>query len=151
MTDASKPLRIIKQERYAQELYKGTIASQAYVNAGYKANKGNASELANSENIIKRVAYLQQVAALRKGITVDSLCDELTDVQTLAVTDKQLGVAVSAVMGKAKLMGLLIDKKESGKAGEFSGLSVDELRKQLKADLDALEAMRALPTDGTSH
>jgi hypothetical protein len=49
-------------------------------------------------------------------------------------------------MGKAKLMGLLIDRKESGKPGEFASMSIEELRKQLKADLDGLEAIRKAKT-----
>jgi hypothetical protein len=49
-------------------------------------------------------------------------------------------------MGKAKLMGLLVERKESGKPGEFASMSVEELRKQLDADLAALEAMRKAKT-----
>jgi len=40
----------------------------------------------------------------------------------------------------------LIDRKESGKAGESAHLSIEELRKQFEADLAALEAMRKAKT-----
>jgi hypothetical protein len=142
MTDASLPLTPVKQELFVQELMRGTPQAQAYEKAGYKPNPGNASELASTEKISKRLAWLQQRQAARQGITIDSLCDELDEARAGAMNDKQYATAVSASLGKAKLMGLLIDRKESGKAGEFAHLSVDELRKQLKADLDASKAMR---------
>jgi hypothetical protein len=48
-------------------------------------------------------------------------------------------------------MGLLIDRKESGKAGEFAHLSIEELRKQLKEDLDGSDTgAQASEADKTS-
>ena len=64
----------------------------------------------------------------------------------IGVAAKQPSAAIAATMGKSKLMGLLIDRKEGGKAGEFAHLSIDELRKQLNDDLAALEAMRKAKT-----
>jgi hypothetical protein len=146
MTDASLPLTPVKQELFVQHLMKGVPQAQAYEKAGYKPNPGNASELASSEKVSKRLAWLQQRQAARKGITVESLCDELDEARALATATEQPSAAIAATMGKAKLMGLLIDRKESGAAGEFAKLTTEELRQQLEADLAALEAMRKAET-----
>src|SRR5690242_653084 len=91
MTDASLPLTPVKQELFVQELMRGTPQAQAYEKAGYKPNPGNASELASSEKVSKRLAWLQQRQAARKGITVESLCDELDEACAAALVDKQYG------------------------------------------------------------
>ena len=150
MTDGSVPLTPVKQELFVQELLRGTPQAQAYEKAGYKPNPGNASELASSEKISKRLGWLQQRQAARKAITVDSLCEELDEARAAALADKQYATAVSASMGKAKLMGLLVERKESGKPGEFANMSTEQLRKQLDEDLAALEAFRKARGE-TSH
>jgi hypothetical protein len=46
-------------------------------------------------------------------VSVDSLTQELEEARKLAMSDeKGASAAVSAIMGKAKLHGLLIDKKQ---------------------------------------
>lgn len=47
-----------KHERFAQELAKGKTADEAYVLAGYKRNRGNASTLKQDQNILDRVSSL---------------------------------------------------------------------------------------------
>jgi phage terminase small subunit len=47
-----------RHERFAQELAKGTSASEAYVLAGYRANRGNAATLKQDQNILARVTEL---------------------------------------------------------------------------------------------
>lgn len=44
-----------RHERFAQELAKGISASVAYVLAGYKANRGNASVLKQDQSILDRI------------------------------------------------------------------------------------------------
>ena len=118
---------------YDREVSRGT---------GYKS-KRNASRLANEEDVKRRINYLMQANAMRKGITIDGLCDDLERDKEHARKIDQSATAIQATLAQAKLMGLLIDRKESGKAGEFAHLSIEELRKQLKEDLEALEAIRA--------
>ncbi len=47
-----------KHERFAQELAKGKSADEAYVIAGYKQNRGNASTLKQDQSILDRIAFL---------------------------------------------------------------------------------------------
>ena len=53
---------------------------------------------------------------------------EFDEDRALARELGQAGAAVSALTLKAKLAGLIVDKKEVGKPGEFEGMNVDELR-----------------------
>jgi hypothetical protein len=55
----------------------------------------------------------------------------------------QPAAAVSASMGKAKLVGLVVDRKEVGAPGEFADLedmTTDELREQFAALVSAVAA-----------
>jgi hypothetical protein len=40
-------------------------------------------------------------------------------------------------MGKAKVCGLLVERKETGKPGDFDNMTVEELRAFIQADLDS--------------
>src|SRR5215470_3408238 len=57
-----------------------------------------------------------------------SILNELEEARKQAVEINQPSAAVSAIVAKAKLAGLIVDKKEVGKPGEFEGMNVDELR-----------------------
>lgn len=103
-----------KHELFAQALAKGMPACQAYVEAGYKANDGNASTLKGNQKVIARVAELQERGAIRAEITVADIIRELEEARTaaLAAETPQSSAAVTASMGKAKLLGLVVDKTE---------------------------------------
>jgi phage terminase small subunit len=104
-----------RHERFAQELAKGFSASEAYVNAGYEQNDGNASRLKGNEKIKARVAELQARGAKRAEITIASLVEELEEARQAALMadTPQSSAAVTASMGKAKLLGLVVDKTEN--------------------------------------
>lgn len=58
------------------------------------------------------VAELQMEAQERTLVTVESITQELDEARSLALEEKQAAAATSAIMGKAKIHGLLIDKGE---------------------------------------
>ena len=95
-----------RHELFAQGLVEKKPASQAYVDAGYKANDGNAARLRQNEEIVARIAELQARHLARHDITVDTLTHELEEARLLAHQGGQAGAAVSAILGKAKLHGL---------------------------------------------
>jgi hypothetical protein len=64
--------------------------------------------------------------AVKTKITVESLTEELQAIAIGAAADKQWGAARGAVETKAKLHGLLVERKESGAPGDFSGLKSPE-------------------------
>lgn len=106
----------IRQERFCLGLAEGLSQSRSYVEAGYTA-RGNAAEVEASKmvrlpKVAARVAELQAKAARRSEITVDDLVADLNDMLELAIVTKNPAAGVSAIMGKAKLLGLIVDKAE---------------------------------------
>jgi len=78
-----------------------------------------ASRLFNDSKVIARVIELQAVHAERHNVTVDTITKELDENRALAIECEQPAAATAASMGKAKIHGLVTDKKElSGKGGE---------------------------------
>lgn len=66
-----------KHERFAQELAKGKTADEAYVQAGYEANRGNASTLKAKKSVQARVAEILGRAAERAEINQERVLREL--------------------------------------------------------------------------
>jgi len=65
-----------------------------------------------------RVIELQEEHRERHNVTVDTITAELDENRTLALECDQPGAATAATMGKAKIHGLVTDKKElAGKDG----------------------------------
>lgn len=48
-----------KHEAFAHAIFKGMTAEAAYIEAGYKPNRGNATRMKQNESILKRVEELQ--------------------------------------------------------------------------------------------
>lgn len=104
-----------RHERFAQELAKGKTADEAYQEAGYSENRGNATRLKANESVASRVAEIQNAAAKRTEITVASITERL-----LAIASKgegtseapMLAVARASLMDAAKLNGLVVEKQE---------------------------------------
>jgi phage terminase small subunit len=102
-----------RHEVYAQELAKGKTADEAYVLAGYKKSRKNASRLKAKEDILDRISQLRQGASKRAEITLASLLEEAAEIQAAAQADKQYSAATAAFTAKAKLAGLWVDRSET--------------------------------------
>jgi len=105
-----------KQEKFCQTYIECGNASKAY-RQSYDAEKMNANsihkaayKLLHHEKVNARIAQLRNENLKRHHITVDSLTAELDETRKLAIDKGQSSAAVSAIMGKAKLHGLLSDK-----------------------------------------
>ncbi len=104
----------IKQELFAQAYIETGNASEAYkraYNTQANANTVNrkASQLLKHPEVIKLLADLQAIHRQRHTITIDHILQELEQSRLLALENIQCSAAISATMGKAKLLGL--DKK----------------------------------------
>ena len=149
------PLENPSWERFAQELAKGKTAGEAYVLAGYKANDGNAIRLKGNERLLARVQELLGRSAARAEATVASILNELEEARKLAAEINQPSAAVAATLGKAKVAGLIVDRKEVGHEHTIVALSPEEVRMKLVesrkrlleagVDLDLLPVVKALP------
>lgn len=111
-----------KQEAFCLAYMETGNASEAYRQA-YAASemKGatinrNAKALLENNKIAARLSTLRERAVERTLVTVESIAAELDEARTLALSAEvsQPSAAISASMGKAKLYGLIIDKKLLG-------------------------------------
>jgi phage terminase small subunit len=106
-----------RHERFAQELAKGKTQEQAYIDAGYSENgaRVSASQLLTNPNVAKRLTELQERAAIRVEWDVVDAIRELEEARVAAGSAEtvQASAMISATMGKAKLLGLVVDKAES--------------------------------------
>ena len=101
-----------RHERFAQALFEGGTADAAYLKAGFKANRGNASRLKANENILARLAELQAAAAKASEVTVQSLLGELETARVRADNAEQFSASVRAIEAKARVSGLLTQRIE---------------------------------------
>ena len=118
----------------------------AYLAAGYRAKLDlsdpsksypadqAASRLAKNVKVKARIQEIAAMAAKRHEISEDSLLEELEQARLAALENQQASAAVAATMGKAKLCGVLVERKETGKPGDFDNMSIEELRAFLKQD-----------------
>ncbi len=87
-----------------------------------------ASELFANVKVRERVIELQADHAERHKVTIDSITSELNESKELAIETKQSAAMTTAIMSKAKIHGLVIDKKETKSKIDFGKLSVVELQ-----------------------
>lgn len=73
-------LKNIKHERFAQFLAMGKAATDAYAEAGFKPDDGNASRLANKVEVVARVQEMTGAAAEKLGVTAERVMAELAKI-----------------------------------------------------------------------
>jgi phage terminase small subunit len=115
-----------RHELFAQAIVAGLAGktrieraqSTAYLAAYPNCSKGNSAEAAASrllrrvKPILDRVREIQQAAAKRIEETPERIAQELNEVRDEARADKAHAAAVSAILGKAKVLGLVTDKHQ---------------------------------------
>lgn len=124
-------LKNARHERFAQERAKAVSIDEAYINAGFSANRGNACRLNANESVLARVAELLERAATRTEITVASLTDRLLAIATKAETKDDapmLSVARASLMDAAKLNGLVVERSK----GELTVRTHEEMLDELE-------------------
>ena len=103
-----------KQELFAQAYLETSNASEAYkqaYNTQANANTINrkASQLLKHPEVSTHITVLQNEQRKKHHLTLDDILQELEQSRLLALENIQCSAAISATMGKAKLLGL--DKK----------------------------------------
>jgi terminase small subunit-like protein len=115
-----------RHEAFAQAIFIGLCApniyptrGHAYNAAGYRAKDagkaGGSAEVAacnllKKVKIFDRVRELQTQVAERAQESADKCVQELNQLRRDAHSDKAYGAAVAAVMGKAKILNLILDQ-----------------------------------------
>jgi len=107
-----------KQEAFCQAYIETGNASEAY-RSSYNASNmkpetvnRTAKELLDNPKIAARIKQLQESHQKRHNVTVDSLLAELEEARQLALQEMQAAPAISATMGKAKIVGVDVQKVE---------------------------------------
>jgi phage terminase small subunit len=108
-----------KQEAFALAYVETGNASEAYRRAYDVTNeaadwiKVNASQLLSDTNVALTVFEMQEAARNRTLVTVESITRELEEVRIRAIANDDLAPANTAIMGKAKVNGLITDKVQA--------------------------------------
>lgn len=110
----------VKQEAAVQAyIENGGNKSEAYRTAYNAENMSNeclwvkACELFKVGKVAVRVIELQEEHRQRHNVTVDTLTKELDEAKDLAASVEQPAAMTGAIMGKAKLHGLVTDKSKT--------------------------------------
>ncbi len=108
----------IKQEAFVLAYVETGNASEAYRRA-YSATRmrpetirRNAFSMLESNKITTTIEIFQAEHRARHDVTIDNLTRELNEDRKLARETGKASAAIAAVMGKAKLHGLLTDKHQ---------------------------------------
>ena len=108
-----------KQEKFCYGYIETGNASGAY-RAAYNAEKMKpesvavqAAKMLASPKIALKIDALRAELRQRHEITVDDLVAELEEARKLAFETDKAAAAVQATMGKAKLLGLVVEKQET--------------------------------------
>lgn len=144
------PLANSRHEIFAQELAKGSYATDAYETAGFKRHDGNSSTLANRPDIEARVEEIrvkvaEKVAnkvAINKAYVLTRLVENLDRaMQAEEIQGKDGGtgefkydgsVANRALELIGKELGMFVDRKELGGPGDFAAMGDGELLEKIK-------------------
>jgi len=108
-----------KQEAFALAYVETGIASDAYRRSYDCQNSTDeviwtqSCLLLKNQKVAKRIDELQAESRERNNITIDSLTKMLMDDRTLARDKEQASAAIQAVMGLAKMHGLIVDKDKT--------------------------------------
>ena len=111
-----------KQARFKDEYLIDNNATQAAIRAGYskKTAKSQGQRLLTNVDIAAAIKVGQKDIAKRNGLTIDDILDELEEARKIAQAECKGAPMVAASMGKAKLLGLIVDKAETKTEGNIS-------------------------------
>ncbi|SRR5258708_821977 len=148
-------LKNIRHERFAQQLVHGQkfgwTRGSCYSRSGYKAEGESAESAAwrllkNVENgIAARVAEIVGKGAKRAEVTVQSLLEELEAAREGATSAEQFAAVTGAVIAKAKLKGLMVDRLAVGSPSDFAACeTVEQVLDKMLGEQTPAEALMQL-------
>jgi hypothetical protein len=118
------PLKNPKQESFVHNYLKCGDATEAFELTGYVRDSANAHRLLKRPQVQARLRELQDEIAAKVPITIESLIGELEEARQSATGKNQFAAAIKAILGKAQLAGLLVEraKIEVSNTSPFAGL-----------------------------
>jgi hypothetical protein len=117
-----------RHELFAQNIVKGMNRTKAYQMAGYVKDDGNATRLMTvNDSIQNRIAELFDATIPEVKWDRETALRQYTELLMQAKSAKNIGLAIKAMDSISRVNGLIITRHETGKAGEFEGLTDYEL------------------------
>jgi hypothetical protein len=101
-----------KQHKFVQAIIKGSTIQEAYGKAGYNTGSHNAARLKDKEAVRSAIKAARAEAAARTVATAAQIAEDLDEIRLLAISDGQYAAAVAAALGRAKILGLYVDRRE---------------------------------------
>jgi len=128
--------RITKKQRAFIEMYvyEDLNQSQCAFRAGYKHPEIIANRLLHNpdyKHVQDEVKALQAKQRQRYEITFEKVASDLKTIRDAALADGSFGAAVTAELGRAKLAGLMVDRKEV-KYGKIDQMDRKEVEARLR-------------------
>ena len=134
-----EPVFTKKQQAFIQHyVYHDLTNTESAHRAGYAGPARAASILLNDPryaHVQTKIRELQEAQQKKFEITFDKVARDLQMIRDAAVEDGSYGAAVSAELGRAKLAGLMVDKKEI-KHGRIDQMDRAEVESRLQQLID---------------
>ena len=128
-----------KQQKFVQlYVYHDLTNTECAHRAGYSHPAQVASMLLHDPryaHIQEKVKELQEGEQKKYEITYEKVARDLLEIRNSAMEEGSYGAAVTAEMGRAKLAGLLVDKKEI-RLGRIDQMDKAEVEARLQALID---------------
>ena len=136
-----------KQQAFIQHyVYHDLTNTEAAHRAGYSNPRQIAYVLLHDPrymNVQMKIRELQEAQQKKYEITFEKVARDLQMIRDAAVEDGSYGAAVTAELGRAKLAGLMVEKKEI-KHGRIDQMDRSEVEARLNALLDKNQLMPGL-------
>jgi len=98
-----------RREKFAQGLFEGRPASEAYEKAGYRPNRANATRLKANDHIRARLDELHKAVIEDAGVTIEGHLAKLADLRDRAEADGSWGAATRAEELRGKASGFYVN------------------------------------------
>ena len=139
ISEFKEPVFTKKQQAFIQHyVYHDLTNTESAHRAGYAGPARAASILLNDPryaHVQTKIRELQEAQQKKFEITFDKVARDLQMIRDAAVEDGSYGAAVSAELGRAKLAGLMVDKKEI-KHGRIDQMDRAEVESRLQQLID---------------
>lgn len=135
----------LRHERFAKNMALGMSQAVAYRKAGYKAQTPctawtGGSKLVRNPKVSGRIYELLSKSETDLIVDRNTMTNVFTDLLHSARTAGNYNAAKGAADSLAKLHGLMIDRKETGRPGDFSAMADDQLREFIQTAANQLSS-----------
>jgi hypothetical protein len=122
-------------ERFVQEyVANGRNGQEAYMaafpNSGKSAARRSAYRLLTNTRVKSRIAEMQRKSAERSQVTLDNLIKEAADIQRAAMDANSYAAAISALIARARLCGLWVERTQGENTNVIYAVSDEPLSEE---------------------